>query len=225
MKKILFAAAAAALVNLASGAAASGNLITNGDFSAGATGFTTGYSNASLQGAGTFQIHTSPATALGAYPDFQNFGDRTTGTGLMFIGNGSTVANTTIWSQTVAVQPFTDYTFSFSVTSVNEATSPSEFELFVNGDSQGSWLVSSAANDWWDIDAYIYSDTATSLTLRLVDPNLDSNSNDFALDNISLTKDLTGAVPEPASWAMMLIGFGAIGAAARSRRNPAALVA
>jgi hypothetical protein len=29
------------------------------------------------------------------------------------------------------------------------------------------------------------------------------------------------AVPEPATWAMMLVGFGAIGAAARSRRRPA----
>jgi hypothetical protein len=28
-----------------------------------------------------------------------------------------------------------------------------------------------------------------------------------------------GAVPEPATWAMMLVGFGGIGAAMRSRRS------
>ena len=30
--------------------------------------------------------------------------------------------------------------------------------------------------------------------------------------------DVSGAVPEPASWAMMIVGFGAVGAAARKRR-------
>ena len=38
----------------------------------------------------------------------------------------------------------------------------------------------------------------------------------FALDNLSLT-----TVPEPATWAMMLVGFGGLGAAMRSRRKQA----
>lgn len=37
---------------------------------------------------------------------------------------------------------------------------------------------------------------------------------DFAVDTISFN----GAVPEPSTWAMMLLGFGAIGFAARRRR-------
>jgi hypothetical protein len=40
-----------------------------------------------------------------------------------------------------------------------------------------------------------------------------------ALDGVSLT-----AVPEPATWAMMLIGFGGLGAMIR-RRNRAAMAA
>ena len=40
-------------------------------------------------------------------------------------------------------------------------------------------------------------------------------SQDGFLDSISLT----GAVPEPATWAMMLMGFGMIGAGVRSRRR------
>jgi hypothetical protein len=35
------------------------------------------------------------------------------------------------------------------------------------------------------------------------------------LDGVSVT-----AVPEPAAWAMMLLGFGGIGAAVRYRRRP-----
>jgi hypothetical protein len=33
---------------------------------------------------------------------------------------------------------------------------------------------------------------------------------------------LTGAVPEPQTWAMMLAGFGVVGATLRRRRKPAA---
>jgi hypothetical protein len=41
----------------------------------------------------------------------------------------------------------------------------------------------------------------------------------FEFDNVSFTAPVAAAVPEPATWAMMLIGFGAIGAAVRRRRN------
>jgi hypothetical protein len=41
-------------------------------------------------------------------------------------------------------------------------------------------------------------------------------------DNLSLT--LNAAVPEPATWAMMLVGFGGLGAALRGRRRAAASV-
>lgn len=45
------------------------------------------------------------------------------------------------------------------------------------------------------------------------------NGNEFiALDNLSVTT----AVPEPASWMMMLAGFGLVGAALRRRGNPTA---
>ncbi len=42
----------------------------------------------------------------------------------------------------------------------------------------------------------------------------------WGLDNFSVTlNNATGAVPEPATWAMMLMGFGAVGGALRSRRR------
>jgi len=45
-----------------------------------------------------------------------------------------------------------------------------------------------------------------------------STGNAFEFDNVNVR---TGAVPEPASWALMLGGFGAIGSAMRSRRKTA----
>jgi PEP-CTERM motif len=43
---------------------------------------------------------------------------------------------------------------------------------------------------------------------------LNSTQNSFEIDNVAL-----GAVPEPATWAMMILGFGAIGGAMRARRR------
>ncbi|HEY3950096.1 PEPxxWA-CTERM sorting domain-containing protein [Phenylobacterium sp.] len=44
----------------------------------------------------------------------------------------------------------------------------------------------------------------------------------FGLDNVSVTgvPSITSGTPEPASWALMLLGFGALGSALRARRRP-----
>jgi hypothetical protein len=39
----------------------------------------------------------------------------------------------------------------------------------------------------------------------------------FVLDNITSTPSAVGAVPEPSSWAMLIAGFGLVGAVARRR--------
>jgi len=46
----------------------------------------------------------------------------------------------------------------------------------------------------------------------------------FQFDNIRLS-DVTGAVPEPATWAMMIGGFGLVGGAMRRRRSASAVFA
>ena len=47
---------------------------------------------------------------------------------------------------------------------------------------------------------------------------------DFAIDNVTFNQPL-GGIPEPSTWAVMLVGFGAIGAAMRSQRKARALAA
>ena len=49
---------------------------------------------------------------------------------------------------------------------------------------------------------------------------LSSSQNAFETDNYAVN-----AVPEPGTWAMMLLGFGAIGYGMRRRRAPARLLA
>jgi len=48
---------------------------------------------------------------------------------------------------------------------------------------------------------------------------LDTTSAAFEVDNLSISANLISGVPEAGTWAMMLVGFGAIGAASRRRRT------
>jgi hypothetical protein len=57
-----------------------------------------------------------------------------------------------------------------------------------------------------------------------VNANTERGGNDFAVDDISLsTESIVNGVPEPSTWAMMLLGFGAIGWAVRRQRSRASL--
>jgi hypothetical protein len=68
-------------------------------------------------------------------------------------------------------------------------------------------------------DSFVAPTGATSLYLGTIDGyQWNNNSGAFSLD-------LSGGVPEPSTWAMMLVGFGGLGAAMRSRRKQAAATA
>lgn len=63
----------------------------------------------------------------------------------------------------------------------------------------------------------------TSATFRAAT----GGGNSFTLDNLTVGGTIinnTGAVPEPATWALMILGFGAIGASMRRRRPMATLL-
>jgi hypothetical protein len=88
-----------------SGLATSANLITNGDFEEGNTGFISQYTHVAgtgstaLWNAGTYTISTNPALYHRDW--FPGFGDHTFGTGKMMIANGATFAPLYVWLQNV----------------------------------------------------------------------------------------------------------------------------
>src|SRR5207302_998954 len=89
-------------------ASARGGVI-NGNFSSGNTGFTSGYGFGPT-GGGHYTVGSNPKT----WNSFlSSYGDHTTGSGLMLIADGSGTANTSVWSESIAVTPSTQYTFRF----------------------------------------------------------------------------------------------------------------
>ena len=62
---------------------------------------------------------------------------------------------------------------------------------------------------------FVATSAMTSFTLRNLDPTSDFSN---AVDNVSLVQvAVPSGVPEPATWAMMLAGFGLVGGALRRR--------
>ena len=87
----------------------------------------------------------------------------------------------------------------------------------VNGASLGDLDVSSNSADGWQQMTGTYKATVSgAATLAIADTNNSVPFNDFALDDISFTSAASGT-PEPASWALLLAGFGAIGGVMRRR--------
>ena len=69
------------------------------------------------------------------------------------------------------------------------------------------------SNMGWRTESYGFTAAGSSTTLTFT--SLTHTAGGAALDNVRVS----AAVPEPASWALMVIGFGGLGAALRSRRR------
>lgn len=79
--------------------------------------------------------------------------------------------------------------------------------------------------DNWESKSFSFVATSSSENIQFdtIGLNADGRSFDVGLDNVSLLS-ATGAVPEPATWAMMLMGFGLMGFGLRNRRKQAVRV-
>ncbi len=116
------------------------NLVTNGNFSSGNTGFTSAYSfvansSSSLGPAGVYAIVTNPSLDHSAAA---SFGDHTTGTGNMMAINGAS-SPVNVWSQTIAVTPGSDYAFSAWFSNWSSiTTSLPTLQFRINGTALGT---------------------------------------------------------------------------------------
>lgn len=165
------------------------NLIVNGDFEAGNTGFTSGYHSSSpnpLGGPGHYTVSTSVSNGW-----WNNCGDHTSGTGNMLIADGannsnSVPAGTSVWCQTIQISPNTDYAFSTWLTNINSSGNTSTLGFFINGTQIGQTINTPLGSCVWNQFYVIWnSGNLTSADVCIAEMSGQQPGNDFAIDDIS----------------------------------------
>lgn len=187
------------------------NLVQNGDFSAGVTGFSSSYAvNTNVYGEGEYTVDVDPHAA---HVGGASFGDHTTGSGLMLIANGASNIARYVWAQSLGVAAGGDYVFSGWAASWgtfgNGAPDPSPpiLRLVINGSQIGSdFLVEAINGRWSEFQVAWNSGATTSATIQIFDVNAEPVGNDFALDDLRFVA--TQAVAEPGSLALLAIALG-----------------
>ncbi len=170
---------------------AGNNLVANGDFSNGNTGFTSDYIYATNGGPtgmlpdGYYGVTNNPANLHSLWPPM---GDHTTGNGQMMCVNGSQTPNTNVWCQTVSVQPNTTYNFSAFVATIT-SQNPAILQFNINGTLLAAPFTAPATQGVWvPFNTTWSSGSATTATICITNQNTVPIGNDFALDDISLRK-------------------------------------
>ncbi len=166
------------------------DLVVNGDFSAGNTGFQTDYV---LGTGGTWGLlslegrYVVMNNASAAHTNFANCFDHTVGnaTGNMLIVNGSSIPGTTVWEQTITVAPNTNYLFEMWATSV-VSQNPGIFIYTINGVQIGSLMnLPTTTCQWVSFNETWNSGTNTQAVIAIESLNTQISGNDFAIDDIS----------------------------------------
>lgn len=164
------------------------NMIVNGDFSQGNTGFSTDYmvGNSTSQigilaDENAYAIATSPRSV---HRSFANCGDHTTGTGNMMVVNASGTSNN-VWCQTLTVQPNTDYVFSAWLASAT-SQNPARLQFSINGNLIGNEFQASATTcNWQEFSSDWNSQAVSTAEICITNVNNTPAGNDFAIDDIS----------------------------------------
>lgn len=164
------------------------NLITNGDFSAGNTDFTSGYSYCNTAGC----LITGDTYSVGVDPNFYNNAwvgaDHTTGIGNFLIANGATTANTPVWCQTVTFEPNSYYIISFWLSSL-DSLNPASIQLYIAGFPFFSPASAPGnTNTWVESNNTFQSGLLETTQVCLYDMNMSATGNNFGVDDFSITK-------------------------------------
>lgn len=165
----------------------SANLIINGDFENGNTGFNTVYSLWFPPGQmppGGYNVDTDPAPYYA--PQWSPCTDHTSGSGKFFFANGSNICGWDFWCETVSVKPNTDYTFQAFFTTMYP-DNPPLITIAFNGSVKATIQLTSNVCDWIPVTFVWNSGGSTSVSICMRDLLCSGQwGNDLAVDDISL---------------------------------------
>ncbi|MFM2358248.1 MAG: hypothetical protein RLY16_241, partial [Bacteroidota bacterium] len=172
-------------------------LVTNGDFDLGNTGFTTNYTytadiagNTELYPEGYYGVGTNANNYHTAF----NGTDHTSGSGNFMIVNGIVTPDRIVWSQNgITVTPNTTYYFSaWGLTLV--AGNNAILQFSINGTQVGTtatlpdgYTSTSGPYNWVRFFGSWNSGSSTTANLSIVNNQLAAGGNDFGLDDISFS--------------------------------------
>jgi gliding motility-associated-like protein len=162
------------------------NLITNPDFSSGNIGFTSTYTyQAPTAGNNTAAAEYTVGTNPSPWNNWAfSCTDHTTGTGQMLIVNGATTPNVSVWSQTIPVQPNSNYNFSAWVSNWSNV-SPSVLQFQINGTTLGApYNAPNTTCAWTQFFQNWNSGAATSATISILNQSTALMGNDFSIDDV-----------------------------------------
>ena len=219
---------------LAIGSAAhAGDVITNGDFSSSSYGatnnqFGTGFGGQGVTGwtgNGGYNIYFGTNVTTNANSQYSSSGEHLYGTAFPIDGafvalDGDTNVQGGISQDLTGLQVGKAYTLTFDWAAGQLANRSGDIteQLSVSFGGQTFLTpilnVSSGGFSGWQTATFVFTPTQANQTLSFLSLGTPNGLPPMALlDNVSLT------VPEPATWAMMLLGFGGIGARIRRRRQ------
>jgi hypothetical protein len=181
-------------------------LVVNGDFSAGNTGFVSGQTYSSIYspcnyfvGPGWFSATLDP-----------NFPDHTATADNMFMSIDGCSPATLLWEETMSVSSFTNYTFSFHGSRADQIQPV--YEIHFIGDVTGDMIVSTQngvpyTGSWaWDKHSVSCWNSLENRTVTIQVINLQTNSygNDFGMDDFSFRECCTSSFTV---WAPVTMGM------------------
>ncbi len=160
-------------------------VVTNGDFSSGASGFTSNYSyhESDLTIEGRYSVGSDPNDF---HPSWPSGSDHTTGAGLMFIANGSSNTSAIVWQGTPSQDLIVGQTYDFSAWIMDVYTSGAHASLTFKADDEVIGTLTCSSYQTWTRLSGSFTAQNVRPTLTLTNAQSALEGNDFAVDDINI---------------------------------------